>query len=246
MTTEVDELLRIATTKGKHSVWRWVHEHMDALKSGVLSADALYVALKQQCIGAALEFAYVLPKDVEAGLAKEELRSETKNHACWVTGIAHIFSDFNIQRARRAFEEGDVLSGLRRYYAGGRGPTAVAFASFDCFETYLRSARAGDDFMLESLHELSERGALLEPSLPAVLKYLELNPREEVLLVKKSSPPDAVEVVWRGREEEDDLAPLFGGDGLFVYPFIWEKDSEFFIDAKVPNAQGAVPLGGPY
>jgi hypothetical protein len=52
-------------------------------------------------------------------------------------------------------------------------------------------------------------------------------------------------VILERRKDEEDLEPFFKpAGGLVAVPFTWEQ--EFFVDAKMPNQDGAVPLGGAY
>jgi len=94
--------------------------------------------------------------------------------------------------------------------------------------------------MLPSVHELSNRGELLDATPVTVTEYLLANRREEVFLLKTSPPAAHVEVLWLGREEEADINQLFQtDDGLIAAPFVWEP--EFLVDES-----GAIALGGAY
>jgi hypothetical protein len=70
-------------------------------------------------------------------------------------------------------------------------------------------------------------------------------PRNEVLLLNTGIQPPTVEVILERRKDEEDLEPFFKpAGGLVAVPFTWEQ--EFFVDAKMPNQDGAGPLGGAY
>ena len=52
-------------------------------------------------------------------------------------------------------------------------------------------------------------------------------------------------MIWKGRKDEEDLELFFKPTGgLVAVPFTWEQ--EFFVDAKMPNEDGAGPLDGAY
>jgi hypothetical protein len=241
----VIELLRMAETQGMQSMYRWVKNRSGELNDRSL-IESIYFALKQKSVGAAYMFAMVLPREGTPDKLKNELRSaRSESPGLWVTGVAHILSPPILNHARQALRAGDTLCGIQRHYCAGAGPTAVVFTSSTDFEKHLRSTRPGDDFMLVSVQQLSEQGVLLEPTIDRIGEYLALNPRNEVLLLNTNAQPPTVEVIWDGRKDEESLDPFFQPtSGLFAVPFTWEQ--EFFVDAKVPNEKGAVPLGGAY
>jgi hypothetical protein len=74
-------------------------------------------------------------------------------------------------------------------------------------------------------------------------EWSKLNSNGEVFLLNPRLQTPTVAIVWRGREEEEHMDALFQPhQGLFAVPYTWEQD--FFIDAKRPNEQVAIPLGG--
>ena len=243
---EINELVHLAETGGLWAMYRWVKGRINELSAQAPLVESIYLGLKQRSVGAAFMFAYVLPREFTPDVATGDLsRARTENPGLWVTGVAHILSDPILNRARRAFEAGDILCGLQRHYCAGAGPTAVMFTSFASLEEHLRSTRPGDDFMLVSVQQLAARDALLQPTANEVRRYLAANSTEEVLLLRTDPPPPKIEVIWDGRETEEDVEAFFQPrEGLFAVPFTWEQD--FFIDAKMPNEKGAVPLGGAY
>jgi hypothetical protein len=57
--------------------------------------------------------------------------------------------------------------------------------------------------------------------------------------------PPGVEKIWDGRWDDEDVDSLFQpSEKLIAVPYTWMQ--EFFIDAKMPNEKGAIPLGGAY
>ena len=55
-----------------------------------------------------------------------------------------------------------------------------------------------------------------------------------------------MEIIWDEREE-DNVACLFQpSEGLIAVPFMFTGNENLFIQAKMPNKQGAVPSGGSY
>lgn len=92
---------------------------------------------------------------------------------------------------------------------------------------------------------MAARSSLLDPTANAVQQWLKLNPNVEVFLLDTRLQTPAVEIIGKGREEEEHIDALFKPhQGLCAVPYPWEQD--FFIDAKRPNEQDAIPLGGPY
>jgi hypothetical protein len=92
--------------------------------------------------------------------------------------------------------------------------------------------------MLVSVRQLAARGTLLEPTLSQISHYLAGNPRNEVLLLNTGIQPPTVEVICEGTKDEEDLEPFSKPTGgLVAVSFTWEQ--EFFVDAKMPNEDGA-------
>ena len=258
---EVAELVRLAELEGWDGVARWVKDRLDALRGDPAAADALYWETKEQSVGAALLLAHVLgvllganlfmdyalkrPSSLPAGIDGDLRSAFSRDLHMWVTGVCHILMPHIQDRARRAFESGDVLCGLHRFYCGGGGPDSVVFTSFAAFEERVRGARAGDDFMLVSVQRFARDGTLLEPTLEAVRRYTQTRPSGEVMVVRSGLHPARVDILWDGNIDEDDVPAMFAPtEGLYAVPFEWEQ--EFFISAKKPNEWGAVPLGGAY
>jgi hypothetical protein len=65
-----------------------------------------------------------------------------------------------------------------------------------------------------------------------------------VFLLTITPPPGHIEVLWKERGAEEDIEPLFQKQDIIAVPFVWEQ--EFYIDAKMSNDLGAIPLGGAY
>lgn len=241
-----NDLIRIAENGGQAELCRWLKSQIADLRRQPGLIESIYLAIRQQSTAVALLFAYVLPKELTPEIAEQDIaRERSGNPGLWVVGIANIRSVHLLDRARFALDSGDILFGLQRHFCAGAGPTAVIFPSFSILETHLRSARPGDEFMLLSVRQCSERGILLRPQLNDVMQFVTSNPKEEVFLLRAEPAPGRVEVIWKGREEEEDVSLLFHpSEGLIAAPFVWEQ--EFFLDAKMPNEKGAVPIGGSY
>lgn len=241
-----NDLIRIAENGGKAELYRWLKSRIADVRTQPDLIESIYLDIRQQSPGVALMFAYLLPKELTPEIAEQDIaRERSSNPGLWVVGIANILSVHLLDRARFALDSGDILFGLQRHYCAGAGPTALIFPSFSILEAHLRSARPGDEFMLLSVRQCSERGILLRPQLSEVMQFVTSNPMEEVFLLRAEPAPGRVEVIWKGREEEEDISPLFQlSEGLIAVPFIWEQ--EFFLDAKMPNEKGAVPIGGSY
>ena len=241
----VAEVIEVAQTGGLGEFRRWVASRTGELQGQPALIEATYTQLRQHSLGAAFLFGYFLPKGLTPDIVASDIAHErSRNPGLWVTGVAHIRSKAILGRARDALDSEDILFGWQRHYCAGGGPTALIFTSFPDFEEHLRSTRPGDEFMLLSVRELSNSGALLDPTPLAVTNYVSANRLGEVFLLRTSRPAH-VETWWLGREEEDDINQFFPPDQkLIAAPFRWEQ--EFFIDAKMPNDVGAIPLGGAY
>ena len=241
-----DEFIRIAENGGKAEVCRWLKSRIADLRTRPDLIESTYLAIRKKSADVALMFAYVLPKEITPETARQDLAiARRSNPGLWAVGIANIRSAHLLDRARSALDTGDTLFGLQRHYCAGGGPTAVIFTSFSNLDAHLHSTRPGDEFMLLSVRQCSERGVLLKPQLSEVIKFVTSQPMEEVFLLRAEPAPGRVEIIWKGREEEEDIAPLFQPpEGLIAVPFLWEQ--EFFIDAKMPNEKGEIPIGGAY
>lgn len=241
-----NDLIQIAENGGKAEFCRWLKSRIADLRTQPDLIESIYLGIRQKSTAVALLFAYVLPKELTPEIAEQDIaRERSSNPGLWVVGIANIRSVHLLERARLALDSGDILFGLQRHYCAGAGPTALVFPSFSILDAHLRSTRPGDEFMLLSVRRCSERGILLKPQLSEVMQFVTSNPMEEVFLLRAEPAPGRVEVIWKGREEEEDIAPLFQpSEGLIAVPFVWEQ--EFFLDAKMPNDKGAVPIGGAY
>lgn len=241
-----DELIRMAESGGKAEFRHWMKSRIADLRAQPDLVGSTYISIRKKSQATALLFAYLLPKELIPKIAGQDIALERSNNpGLWVVGIANIRSAHLIERARLALDAGDILFGYQRHYCAGSGPTAVIFSSFSVFDAHLRSTRPGDEFMLLSVRQCSERGMLFKPLLSEVMQFVNANPMEEVLLLRAEPAPGQIEIVWKDRAEEEDIAPLFEpSDGLIAVPFVWEQ--RFFLDAKMPNASGAVPIGGAY
>lgn len=241
-----NDLIRIAENGGGAELCRWLKSRIAELRTQPDLIESIYLGIRQQSTPVALLFAYVLPKELTPEIAEQDIaRERSSNPGLWVVGIANIRSEHLLDRARFALDSGDILFGLQRHYCAGAGPTAVIFPSFSVLEAHLRSTRPGDEFMLLSVRQCFEHGIVLRPQLAEVMHFVTSNPREEVFLLRAEPAPGCVDVIWKGREEEEDISPLFQpSGGLIAVPFVWEQ--EFFLDAKMPNEKGAVPIGGAY
>jgi hypothetical protein len=235
----------MAENEGQTEVERWFRDHLSIFEADPTSAESLYWLVKEESPGAAFLLAslfrfskLVLPKvQDDWTLARRETP--------WVMGVAHMLSPTILNRARVAYKSADVLCGYQYHMGGGGGPSHVVFNSFLLFEEHLRSTRPGDMFTLVSVQQLAAQNALLDPTADTVKRWLTLNPYAEVFLLKTKLQPPSVEIIWDGCEDEKDVECLFRpSEGLIAVPIRSEQD--FFIHAKMPNKQGAVPSGGSY
>lgn len=177
----------------------------------------------------------------------------------------NVLAPDTLARLRQAFSDGPVF-GRHYHYKGGRSGDNWAFYTFEQFWEYVSSSRPGDLYHAWSLPDLLERGvallhasgeessstsAAIESGLSRVKAYLDTRFNEYLALFL---PPDqkAIEVHLDDDSGLDDLRDLIEeyrplGSEIVVFPFT-EIDAPDYrlIDAKYPNAEGKVPLGGAY
>jgi hypothetical protein len=243
---DVTEIVMLARNEGNLGVANWLKVKLPAFKDDPASAEALYWLVKKESPAAAFLLTSLFRV---SGLNLPKLWADwdlasRENPGLWSTEVAHILSPAILGRVREALESGDVLCGFQ-FHFGGCSASEVAFSTFSSFETHISSTRPGDFFTLLSVKQLATRNELLEPTPDAVKRWLTLNPSQEVLLLKTELQPPGVENIWNDRAEEEDVNCLFQpAEGLVAVPIPPKPD--FFIDAKVPNKKGAIPLGGSY
>jgi len=238
------EIVELSAQSGCSGVTRWVKDHAAWLHENPNAASDLFEATRQHSHGAAFLLARILYCQKLAPFDVTKAQDLAGWPRVWSTGIWHIQMPHILERIRQALDSGDVIFGYHRFYCGACGPEAVVFTTFSTVEEHLQAARVGDDFMLASLREFRERDELLEPSSDAIRLYLTSKcGADEVFLINPSIP--RVEVLWEGNVSEDEVVELFNtGRELYAAPFSW--DQEFFVDAKKPDENGAIPLNGTY
>jgi len=153
-----------------------------------------------------------------------------------------------LEKVRTALDAGDVLFGWHGLYCGGGSPDTPLFTSFCDFEETLERATPGDYFQLASVRQLAVRGGLLEPTLAAARNYLAACARGEVWVLRTGDRPPRIAILCSGDEDEVAESCFSPADGIIVARLRedLEFDDEYFLDAKKPDSQGAVPLGGAY
>jgi hypothetical protein len=176
----------------------------------------------------------------------------------WTTLGRNILTAESLDAARGAVEKG-WLCGMHYYFEGGRGGDAIAFGQYSDYLVYLHgSTKPGDLFCLWSVSKLLNEGVLLlasrfgaPASAEAVFEYVGV-PGNEILAVgaNKDFAPTAVLTDEGGSNWQAFLKMLelsnFGGE-IYVLPFTaLDRHGQYFIEAKLPNERGEVPLGGAY
>jgi len=247
---DASKIAMLAETEGPPGVSRWVREHSQVLSNDDELLDSLYFQLKVESPGGALLFALVLQKGglVSPRLATELQDAKNANAHLWVCGVCHLRMPAILEKVRTALDAGDVLFGWHGLYCGGGSPDLPVFTSFRDFEETLERATPGDYFQLASVRQLAVRGSLLEPTLAAARNYLAACPSGEVWVLRTGDRPPRIEILCSGDEDEVAESWFSPGDGLIVARTRedLEFDDEYFLDAKKPDAHGAVPLGGAY
>jgi hypothetical protein len=252
MATEVLEILSLAESEGRQGLNRWIGERTELLHSNSQLVDSIYRRLKETSVGAALLFAVALRKRelLSPAVALDLETLQASNQHLWVTGVLHIMRSHILEKVRAAMEGGDVLFGWHSYYCGGGSPGTVLFTSFEDFAGTAERARPGDRFQLASLRQLTDQNGLLEPTLTAARQYLTTAPRGEVWVLRTGLKPPELEILWADNIGVGAAESWFyPSHGLYLAPVREDLEfdvTEYFVDAKKPDAQGAVPLGGAY
>jgi hypothetical protein len=245
------ELAKLAETEGRQGLNRWITEHIELFYADSNLIESMDFPLKEASLGAALLFAVIMKKRdlLHSAVALDLEGEKNSNPHLWVSGICHVMMSHILDKVRSAFDTGDVLFGWHSFYCGGGSADTVLLTSFPDFEKTLSSARPGDRFKLASLRQLSGRIATPEPTLAAAREYLQRVPGGEVWVLRTGRRPPKVEILWIGNSDEPaEEYWLHRSEGLYLAPLRGDLEfvDEYFVNAKKPDAQGAVPLGGAY
>ena len=159
-----------------------------------------------------------------------------------------------------------IVCGIQAFYCGGCGPDPCAFAGLDTYLSAVEGSRPGDWFTLWSVPALAKRHALLlrkqatpasEADLQKIRGWLNANPMREFLAVGCREAGALPEACWGDHgwfDRLQDLALRCAPNGEFAaLPLtdLLERTERWIprlhlVDAKRPNDQGEVPLGGAY
>ncbi len=187
--------------------------------------------------------------------------------ATWVTDQPNILARDALARITQAVATGPIF-GRRHHFAGGSSADTWAFHTFEAFWVYLARSTPGDLYQVWSLPALLNRQmALLQMSfdtrsdaetfpamdrgLWAVKTYLDV-PYNEFLAVYLMAGNAAIGVQLDDIDGYEDLLASVDrysrpGGEIYVFPFTRiEADEYILLQAKYPNAEGKVPIGGPY
>lgn len=180
----------------------------------------------------------------------------------WTTEGPNILAPHYRTRIQQAFAVGPVF-GRHHHFAGGSSADNWAFHNFESFWDYMTRSKPGDLYVMWSLPDLLAKGMDLlhvvggtVPSLPynfltAVKSYLD-TPFNEFVALLFTPGRDTIEVQLNDIDGYDDLRERIEqhrrlGAEIIVFPFTRiEKDEYILLEAKYPNAEGKVPIGGPY
>jgi hypothetical protein len=180
----------------------------------------------------------------------------------WITDGPNILAPHYFTRIQQAFAAGPVF-GRHHHYAGGSSADNWAFHTFEPFWDYVTCSKPGDLYVMWSLADLLAKGVALlhvtgdtAPSirdncLAAVRAYLD-TPFNEFVALFPSPGRDTIEMQLNDIDGYGDLRERIeqhsrrGGE-IVVFPFTRiETDDYVLLEAKYPNAEGKVPVGGPY
>ena len=180
----------------------------------------------------------------------------------WITDGPNILAPHYFTRIQQAFAAGPVF-GRRHHYAGGSSADNWAFHTFERFWDYVTRSKPGDLYVMWSLADLLAKGVALlhvtgdtatsirDNCLAAVRAYLD-TPFNEFVALFSTGRRDTIEVQLNDIDGYEDLRERIErysspGVEIIVFPFTRiETDDYILLEAKYPNAEGKVPVGGPY
>jgi hypothetical protein len=186
----------------------------------------------------------------------------------WTKNRPNLLAPDNLARIENEISHGLILAHHYHFY-GGRSRDEVAFDQFDGFMSYISLSKPGDAFTIWSLNQLlakkleiatakyspqSRDEFLILPaaSLRLIEEYLgqKYNEINGVYYLPNSAGP------LKARTYDQDMFGEFLVDvrsyskpGGEVYIFSEEviyQEVNILLDAKYPNAEGEVPIGGAY
>jgi hypothetical protein len=177
----------------------------------------------------------------------------------WSAQPLNLLSPEVVASVRESLNEG-IICGLHMFYAGGGGPEACAFSLLNSYLSAVEASRPGDWYTLWSVPSLDRQGALLlrkqsmpasESELKSIKGWLDSDQMREFVAVGCVQPKGLPEVCWGDFDSFGDLSNLAdrcAASGEFaVLPLSDLLGSKLhLVDAKRPNENGEVPLGGPY
>jgi hypothetical protein len=185
----------------------------------------------------------------------------------WVTDRPNILAPHSLARIKHAVASGPIF-GRHHHYAGGSSADTWAFRTFGSFWSYVTHSIPGDLYQVWSLPDLLARdvalmqivfdtnadagaSSLLDGYVRAVKTYLH-TPYNEFLALYSIAGRAAIDVQLDdidGYETFLEHVAHYGqaGGAIYVFPFtLIEADEYILLQAKYPDAEGRVPVGGPY
>jgi hypothetical protein len=180
----------------------------------------------------------------------------------WITDGPNILAHRYLTRIQQAFAVGPVF-GRHHHYASGSSADNWAFRTFEPFWHYVTRSKPGDLYVMWSLPDLLDKGVALlhitgdtvasipDNCLVAVKAYLD-TPFNEFVALFPSTDRGTIEVQLNDIDGYEDLRERIErysspGAEIIVFPFTRiATDDYVLLEAKYPNAEGKVPIGGPY
>jgi hypothetical protein len=183
----------------------------------------------------------------------------------WVKDRLHLLSPANLEKVKSALVNGCIF-GHHYHYYGGSAFTIWAYSDFSHFGEYISQSRPGDLYVIWSTTQLMDRNMALawaqyneniklgiplisEIQMHAIEKYLDEDRNEIISVLQR---PDKSYARMYERDELVDFVELLPdftqpGGKVFVFPMkdIDTKD-HILVQAKYPNENGEVPIGGAY
>ena len=181
----------------------------------------------------------------------------------WTSGQAHLLTPESLDLVRKALGKGLVF-GFRSFYCGARGPDDVSFSDFDAYRAAIESSRPGDWFTLWSVPIAQNSGSVLlhkhardikSVELEQIRAWLSENAMHEFFAVGRAGPDVPPTAASGDIDNFDDLQALVSGCSpagevavvnLFRLDSAAHRTERSLVNAKRPNRQGEVPLGGAY
>ena len=205
------------------------------------------------------------------GFRKSQRRLEREfvaSDRIWVKNDSNnILSPINLDKIQRALNRG-IIFGLHWFYYGGSSSSSWVCCDYDQFLKMVSISRPGDIILVWSVKDLLDRNLALafekypeatnihnlmisEEKLQVIRGYLN-NGIQEFMSILYYPSDKSAEIRYYDTQDYDDFIEFlkdYGRPGSDVYVFPFNKIDQrghILVEAKVPNDNGEIPIGGAY